>query len=260
MPDTHNHRSLTWYARSRRRSRRRRLGSPARCRSGRCSSWSAAPSPSARPPRSRRACARTRGSPSCSTASRRSPARPRRSPTVARLDGRACSSRASAGTLGVAVALGLPHPVLAALVILPALDVAGAFPLTPGSIGIGSGAVAVVLASRGIGMTQALAVGLAIQARRDARQRHLRRAGVALPASAEPGRPPLDAARSRVALVGASTAAAAVARRDRLRTCSSDSRRNDGVSSTLAAAARRRGDERPAPARGRGRRSRSRRP
>ena len=68
------------------------------------------------------------------------------------------------GTIAVAVALGVPHPVLAALVILPALDVAGAIPLTPGSIGIGSGAVAVVLAGRGIGMAQALAVGLAMQA------------------------------------------------------------------------------------------------
>jgi uncharacterized membrane protein YbhN (UPF0104 family) len=68
-----------------------------------------------------------------------------------------------AGTIAAAAAFGLPHPLLAALVILPALDVAGTVPLTPGSIGVGSGAVAVVLASRGIGMTQAIAVGLAIQ-------------------------------------------------------------------------------------------------
>lgn len=61
-------------------------------------------------------------------------------------------------------ALGLPHPALAALVIVPALDLAGVFPLTPGSIGVGSGAVAVVLASRGIGVTQALGVGVALQA------------------------------------------------------------------------------------------------
>ena len=53
--------------------------------------------------------------------------------------------------------------MLAALVILPALDLAGAVPLTPGSFGIGGGAVAVALASRGIGMTDALATGLAIQ-------------------------------------------------------------------------------------------------
>jgi uncharacterized membrane protein YbhN (UPF0104 family) len=67
-------------------------------------------------------------------------------------------------TMAAAVALGLPHPVLAALLILPALDVAAAFPITPGSVGVGSGAVAVALASRGIGMTQALGVGFAIQA------------------------------------------------------------------------------------------------
>jgi uncharacterized membrane protein YbhN (UPF0104 family) len=68
------------------------------------------------------------------------------------------------GTAAVALALGLPHPLLAALLILPALDVAASFPLTPGGIGIGSGAVAVALASRGIGMSQALGVGIAIQA------------------------------------------------------------------------------------------------
>jgi uncharacterized membrane protein YbhN (UPF0104 family) len=67
-------------------------------------------------------------------------------------------------TMAVVAALDVPHPVLAALLILPALDVASAFPITPGSIGIGSGAVAVALASRGIGMSEALGVGFAIQA------------------------------------------------------------------------------------------------
>lgn len=67
-------------------------------------------------------------------------------------------------TMAIAIGLGLPHPALAALVILPALDLAGTFPITPGSIGVGSGAVAVALASRGIGMSQALGVGFAIQA------------------------------------------------------------------------------------------------
>jgi uncharacterized membrane protein YbhN (UPF0104 family) len=69
-----------------------------------------------------------------------------------------------AGTVAVAAALGLPHPVLAALVIMPALDVAAAFPITPGAVGIGSGAVAVALSSRGIGMADALGTGIAIQA------------------------------------------------------------------------------------------------
>lgn len=68
------------------------------------------------------------------------------------------------GTIAVAAALGLPHPVLAALVIAPALDVAAAFPITPGAVGIGSGAVAVALAGRGIGMTDALGAGFAMQA------------------------------------------------------------------------------------------------
>jgi uncharacterized membrane protein YbhN (UPF0104 family) len=69
-----------------------------------------------------------------------------------------------AATVAVAAALGLPHAFLAALVILPALDVASAFPITPGSIGIGSGAVAVALAGRGIAMPQALGTGFAMQA------------------------------------------------------------------------------------------------
>jgi uncharacterized membrane protein YbhN (UPF0104 family) len=67
-------------------------------------------------------------------------------------------------TAAVAAALNVPHPMLAALVILPALDVASIFPLTPGGVGIGSGAVAVVLSSRGIAVGPALGVGLAVQA------------------------------------------------------------------------------------------------
>lgn len=67
-------------------------------------------------------------------------------------------------TIAIAAALGLPHPVLAGFLILPALDLAAAFPITPGSLGVGSGAVAVALSSQGIGMTQALGVGFAIQA------------------------------------------------------------------------------------------------
>jgi len=68
-----------------------------------------------------------------------------------------------AATIAVARGLHVPDPALAALVIVPALDAASALPLTPGSFGIGSGAVAVALASRGIGITRALGVGLAIQ-------------------------------------------------------------------------------------------------
>lgn len=68
-----------------------------------------------------------------------------------------------AATVCVAAALGLPHPAAAALVILPVLELASAFPVTPGSIGIGGGAVAVALAARGIGTADALGVGFAMQ-------------------------------------------------------------------------------------------------
>jgi uncharacterized membrane protein YbhN (UPF0104 family) len=68
-----------------------------------------------------------------------------------------------AAVAALVAALGLPHPLLAALVICPALDLAGAMPLTPGNVGIASGAVAVALRSRGIGVTDALGVGIGIQ-------------------------------------------------------------------------------------------------
>lgn len=66
-------------------------------------------------------------------------------------------------TGAVAAALGVNHPVVAAMLILPALDLAGAFPLTPGAVGIGSGAVAGALATRGIAAPDALATGIALQ-------------------------------------------------------------------------------------------------
>jgi uncharacterized membrane protein YbhN (UPF0104 family) len=66
-------------------------------------------------------------------------------------------------TAAVAAALGVPHAFVAAFLIIPALDVAAAFPITPGGLGVGSGAVAVALASRGIGGSQALGVGMGLQ-------------------------------------------------------------------------------------------------
>jgi len=69
-----------------------------------------------------------------------------------------------AAAAAVGAALGLPSPLLAALVILPAMDLASTIPLTPGNIGVASGAVALALQSRGIGVTDAIGVGIAIQA------------------------------------------------------------------------------------------------
>src|SRR5207253_8626589 len=69
-----------------------------------------------------------------------------------------------AAVAALCVALGLPHPLLAALIICPTLDLAAAIPLTPGNIGVASGAVAIALQGRGIGATHALGVGIGIQA------------------------------------------------------------------------------------------------
>ncbi|MGB2953862.1 MAG: lysylphosphatidylglycerol synthase domain-containing protein [Gaiellaceae bacterium] len=75
---------------------------------------------------------------------------------------------ATAGRLAAAAAVtaayGVPHPVLAALLIVAALDVAGLFPLTPGNWGVASGAIVVALQARGIALTDALTVGIGFHA------------------------------------------------------------------------------------------------
>jgi hypothetical protein len=68
-----------------------------------------------------------------------------------------------AGAAAVAASLGVHAPVSAALIILPALNVAGLIPLS-GNVGITSGAVAVALQTHGIGLDQALTTGLAFHA------------------------------------------------------------------------------------------------
>ena len=67
------------------------------------------------------------------------------------------------GAAAVAAALGVPSPVLAALIVLPALDLAGLIPLS-GNLGITSGAVAMALQAHGVGLQQALATGIAFHA------------------------------------------------------------------------------------------------
>ena len=68
------------------------------------------------------------------------------------------------GTAAIAGALGVSDPVLAALIIVPTLDLTTVIPLTPGNIGIGTGTVAVALQSRGVDLTKALTTGIALQA------------------------------------------------------------------------------------------------
>jgi uncharacterized membrane protein YbhN (UPF0104 family) len=67
-------------------------------------------------------------------------------------------------TAAVAAALGFPHPLLVALVILPAIDLAGFIPVGVGNVGVASGAVAVALQSRGISVADAVGAAIAIQA------------------------------------------------------------------------------------------------
>jgi uncharacterized membrane protein YbhN (UPF0104 family) len=64
----------------------------------------------------------------------------------------------------VAAALGVHGAIAAALVIVPALDLAGTMPLTPGNVGITSGAVAMALNAHGVPMTVALTAGIAFHA------------------------------------------------------------------------------------------------
>jgi uncharacterized membrane protein YbhN (UPF0104 family) len=68
-----------------------------------------------------------------------------------------------AGAVAIAAALGVPSPFTVALIILPALNVAGLIPVS-GNLGITSGAIAVALHAHGISMSQALTVGLAFHA------------------------------------------------------------------------------------------------
>jgi uncharacterized membrane protein YbhN (UPF0104 family) len=75
---------------------------------------------------------------------------------------------ATAGRLlaaaAVAAALGIPAPFLAALLIVPAIDLAGLLPLTPGNIGLKSGAIALALQAQGVDATTALSAGIAFHA------------------------------------------------------------------------------------------------
>jgi glycosyltransferase 2 family protein len=64
----------------------------------------------------------------------------------------------------ISAALGVRSPVMAALLVVPALDLSGAMPLTPGNVGLASGAVAIALRAHGIGLTTALTTGIAFHA------------------------------------------------------------------------------------------------
>jgi uncharacterized membrane protein YbhN (UPF0104 family) len=69
-----------------------------------------------------------------------------------------------AAATAVASALEIHHPLAAALVIVPALEVAGTIPITPGNIGVTSGAIALAFHTQGVSFTHGLAAGIAFHA------------------------------------------------------------------------------------------------
>jgi uncharacterized membrane protein YbhN (UPF0104 family) len=71
----------------------------------------------------------------------------------------ATGARIAAAT-AIAASLGVHNPLQAGLLVTAALIPAGAFPITPGSVGITSGAISLVLAKHGIAMPTALAAGV----------------------------------------------------------------------------------------------------
>src|SRR5581483_5091017 len=69
-----------------------------------------------------------------------------------------------AGATAVSAAVGIHRPVVAALLILPALDVSGLVPLTPGNVGIASAAIAIAFRAHGVSFNHGLAAGITLQA------------------------------------------------------------------------------------------------
>ena len=64
----------------------------------------------------------------------------------------------------IASSLGVSNPFSAALLIILALDVAGLVPITPGNVGVTSGAIAMALQAHGVAATPALSTGIAFHA------------------------------------------------------------------------------------------------
>jgi uncharacterized membrane protein YbhN (UPF0104 family) len=64
----------------------------------------------------------------------------------------------------VCAAIGIHSAFAAAIIILPALDLAGLFPITPGNVGVTSGAIAVALRAHHVPFHAGLAAGIAFHA------------------------------------------------------------------------------------------------
>jgi uncharacterized membrane protein YbhN (UPF0104 family) len=64
----------------------------------------------------------------------------------------------------VVAAMGIDNPLRAALVLVPAVELAAILPITPGNVGLASAAVALALGSQGVDSRTALSTGIAFGA------------------------------------------------------------------------------------------------
>lgn len=69
-----------------------------------------------------------------------------------------------AAATAVVSAFGIDHPLRAALVLVPAVELAAILPITPGNVGLASAAVALALGSQGVDAQTALSAGIAFGA------------------------------------------------------------------------------------------------
>ena len=69
-----------------------------------------------------------------------------------------------AAAAAVVAALGIDNPLRAALVVVPAVELAAVLPITPGNVGVASAAVAFALGAQGVASDLALSAGVAFGA------------------------------------------------------------------------------------------------
>jgi len=69
-----------------------------------------------------------------------------------------------AAATAVVAAMGIDNPLRAALVLVPAVELAAVLPITPGNVGLASAAVALALGSQGVDSKTALSAGIAFGA------------------------------------------------------------------------------------------------
>ena len=73
-----------------------------------------------------------------------------------------CTAATILASACVGASLGVPHALAAALVIVPAIELAKLLPITPGNVGLTSAAVAIALHAHGVTLESAVAAGITL--------------------------------------------------------------------------------------------------